>query len=60
MCGGWEPNASKIYPYGNRYILLLIAPQSRSRRQDRNVAIGRQNLEWVLNGHPEAVPLFEL
>jgi hypothetical protein len=40
------------------FILLLIAPQSRSRRQDRNQAITRQNLEWVLDGHPAATPLF--
>jgi hypothetical protein len=41
------------------FVLLLIDPQSRSRRQDRNPTIGRQNLLWVINGHPDAVPLFE-
>jgi hypothetical protein len=41
------------------FILLLIAPRSHSRRQDRNATIGRQNLEWVLYGHPSAVPLYE-
>jgi DNA-directed RNA polymerase specialized sigma24 family protein len=40
------------------FVLLLVDPQSRSRRQDRNPAIGRQNLEWVIHGHPDAVPLF--
>jgi hypothetical protein len=41
------------------FILMLIDPESRSRRQDRNPAIGRRNLEWVLNGHPASVPLFK-
>jgi hypothetical protein len=41
------------------FILMLIDPESRSRRQDRNPAIGRKNLEWVINGHPDAVPLFK-
>ena len=41
------------------FVLVLIDPESRSRRQDRNQAIGRKNLEWVINGHPDAVPLFE-
>jgi hypothetical protein len=40
------------------FVLMLIAPESRSRRQDRNPAIGRENILWVLNGHPEAKPLF--
>jgi hypothetical protein len=40
------------------YLLLLLDPESRSRRQDRNPPIGRHNIEWVLNGHPDAVPLF--
>jgi hypothetical protein len=40
------------------FVLFLIDPQSRSRRQDRNPAIGRRNLEHVLDGHPDAVPLF--
>jgi hypothetical protein len=40
------------------FVVMLIDPASRSRRQDRNPAIGRQNLEWVLNGHPDARPLF--
>jgi hypothetical protein len=42
------------------FILLLIDPESRSRRQDRNPAIGRQNLLWVIDGHPDAVPLFPI
>jgi hypothetical protein len=40
------------------FVLMLLAPRSRSRRQDRNPAIGRENILWVLNGHPAAVPLF--
>jgi hypothetical protein len=40
------------------FILMLINPSSRSRRRDRNPTIGRENLEWVLSGHPNAVPLF--
>jgi hypothetical protein len=41
------------------FILVLIDPESRSRRQDRNPAIGRQNLLWIIHGHPDAVPLFQ-
>jgi hypothetical protein len=41
------------------FILMLIDPESRSRRQDRNPAIGRKNLEWIIHGHPAAVPLFK-
>jgi hypothetical protein len=41
------------------FVVVLIDPDIRSRRQDRNPAISRKNLEWVLNGHPEAVPLFK-
>jgi hypothetical protein len=41
------------------FVVTLIDPESRSRRQDRNPAIGRKNLEWVLSGHPAAVPLFK-
>jgi hypothetical protein len=40
------------------FILVLIDPESRSRRQDRNPAIRRENLLWVINGHPDAVKLF--
>jgi hypothetical protein len=40
------------------FVIVLIDPESKSRRRDRNPAIGRRNLEWVLNGHPDAVPLF--
>jgi hypothetical protein len=42
------------------FIVVLIDPQSRSRRLDRNPQIGRQNLLWVINGHPDAVPLFSM
>ena len=41
------------------FVLLLIDPESRSRRQDRNPTIGRQNLLWIIHGHPDAVPLFK-
>jgi hypothetical protein len=41
------------------FVLMLIDPESHSCRQDRNPVIGRKNLEWVLNGHPDAVPLFK-
>jgi hypothetical protein len=40
------------------FVVVLIDPESRSRRLDRNPTIGRKNLEWVLNGHPAAVSLF--
>jgi hypothetical protein len=40
------------------FVVVLIDPQSRSRRLDRNPAISRKNLEWVLNGHPAAMHLF--
>jgi hypothetical protein len=40
------------------FILLLLDPESHSLRQDRNPPIGRQNIEWVLKGHPDAMPLF--
>jgi hypothetical protein len=41
------------------FVVMLIDPESHSRRQDRNPAIGRKNLEWIINGHPDAVPLFK-
>jgi hypothetical protein len=41
------------------YLLLLIDTQNRNRRQDRCPAIRRANIELILNGHPDAVPLFE-
>jgi hypothetical protein len=42
------------------FVLLLIDPQNRSRRQDRCPAITRRNLEFILDGHPDAVPLFSV
>jgi hypothetical protein len=42
----------------NPFVVVLIAPQSRGRRLDRNPQVGRTNLLWVLYGHPDAVPLF--
>jgi hypothetical protein len=41
------------------FLLMLISPESRSRRQDRNPAINRENLLWIIQGHPAAVPLFK-
>jgi hypothetical protein len=36
----------------------FIDPSNHSRRQDRSAEVTRRNLEWLLNGHPDAVPLF--
>jgi hypothetical protein len=41
------------------FVLLLVDPSNKSRRQDRCPAITRRNLEFILSGHPDAVPLFE-
>ena len=41
------------------FVLYLIDLESCSRRQDRNPPITRQNLLWVIHGHPDAVPLFK-
>jgi hypothetical protein len=42
------------------YLLLLIIDPSKANnhRQDRNPAVARRNLELILHGHPDAVPLF--
>jgi hypothetical protein len=40
------------------FVILLIDPENRSRRQDRSAAVTRRNLEWLLHGHPDAVKLF--
>jgi hypothetical protein len=40
------------------YLVLLVAAGNRNRRQDRCPMIGRRNLEFFLDGHPDAVPLF--
>jgi hypothetical protein len=40
------------------FVILLVDPSNRSRRQDRSAAVTRRNLEFILNGHPDAVPLF--
>jgi DNA-directed RNA polymerase specialized sigma24 family protein len=40
------------------FVLFLIAPKASSRRQDRNAPVGRDNVRWILYGHPEAKPLF--
>jgi len=41
------------------YLLFLIDPQNHNHRRDRNPAIGRRNLELILDGHPDAVQLFK-
>jgi hypothetical protein len=41
------------------FVVVLLAPESRSRRLDRNPPVNRRNLLWVLHGHPDAVPLFK-
>jgi len=41
------------------FVVILVDPSNRSRRQDRSAQVTRQNLEWVLNGHPDAVQLFK-
>jgi hypothetical protein len=43
------------------YLLLLIIDPAKSNnhRRDRNPTIGRQTLELILYGHPNAKPLFE-
>jgi hypothetical protein len=40
------------------FVVVLVDPQNHGRRRDRNPPIGRQNLLWLLSGHPDAVPLF--
>jgi hypothetical protein len=40
------------------FVVVLIDPAKRSRRQDRSAAVTRRNLEFILNGHPDAVTLF--
>jgi hypothetical protein len=47
-------------PKEQTVLVVLIAPQSRSRRLDRNPTVGRENLLWILRGHPAAVPLFSM
>jgi hypothetical protein len=41
------------------FVVVLIDPEARSRRLDRNPTVTRQNLLWVLDGHPDAKPLFQ-
>ena len=40
------------------FILLLVDPQSRSRRGDRNASITRRNVEFALHGDPSSAKLF--
>jgi hypothetical protein len=54
-----EPEFSKFVTLTKSlspFVVVLIDPQSRSRRLDRNPTICRQNLLWVTNGHPDAKP----
>ena len=41
------------------YPLFLVDSGTHNRRQDRNQPIGRKNLELILNGCPDAVPVFK-
>jgi hypothetical protein len=41
------------------FVLLLVDPANRSRRQDPCAAVTRRNLEFALSGHPDAVALFK-
>jgi hypothetical protein len=45
------------------YLIILVDPENRNRRERRRERLTspalRRNLGFVLNGHPEAVPLFE-
>jgi len=41
------------------FVVYLVDPQNYSRRPDRCAAATRRNLEFILNGHPDAVRLFE-
>lgn len=43
----------------NAFIVVLIAPKTRSRRLDRNPTVSRQNLLWILHGQPDARALFQ-
>jgi DNA-directed RNA polymerase specialized sigma24 family protein len=40
------------------FCILLSDPSNHSRRQDRCGQISRKNIEYVLNGHPDATHLF--
>jgi hypothetical protein len=42
------------------FVILLVDPSNRNRRTDRSAPVTRRNLEFVINGHPDAVPLFAL
>jgi DNA-directed RNA polymerase specialized sigma24 family protein len=40
------------------FVILLVDPANRSRRQDRSAQVSRRNIEFILSGHPDAIPLF--
>jgi hypothetical protein len=41
------------------FVIRFVDPANHSRRQDRSGEVTRCNIEFVLNGHPDAVPLFQ-
>jgi hypothetical protein len=41
------------------FVILLVDPENHSRRLDHCAQVSRSNIEFVLNGHPDAVPLFQ-
>jgi len=40
------------------FVLVLVDPLNKSRRKDRSAQVTRRNVEFVLYGYPDAVPLF--
>ena len=40
------------------FCVVLVDPSNNSRRLDRCPQVSRRNIEFVLAGHPDAVPLF--
>jgi len=51
----------KLYRDLAPYLLLLIIDPTKANNhgQDRNPSIGRRNIELILNGDSDAVPLFK-
>jgi hypothetical protein len=41
------------------FVILLVDPINHSRRGDRSAQVSRRNIEFILSGHPAAVPLFK-
>jgi hypothetical protein len=40
------------------FMIQLVDTSNRSWRQDRSGQVTRRNVEFILNGHPDAVLLF--